>query len=89
MDVVSFVERRSQVVIKRSVCVGRNEEVDAVNGWRLGCEVFVDGGDLVMKEVRQRVAEFLLGGDDVSSGCGIGEFLHYGEEFFAVAGTIL
>ena len=40
-----------------------------------------------MEEVRQGVAEFLRGGDDVLGGCGVGEFLHCGNEFLTVVGT--
>lgn len=55
----------------------------------MGFEVFADGGDLVVEEVHQGIAEFLRGGDEVFSFCGVGEFLDNAREFFASARAFL
>ena len=64
------------------VCVRLCEHADAIGGggWD---KVFIDDEDLVYKEVRQGVAQFLGGGDVVLDGCRVGEFLHDGKELLA------
>ena len=68
------------------MCVSRCEEVEAVDGGRLGCELLVYDGDLA-KKFSQGVTEFVQGGVDFPSGCGVGEFVHYSTEFLAVVGA--
>ena len=71
------------------VGVGRREEVDAVCGRGLGCEVLADGVDFVVETVRKGVTEGLRGCDIVFGCSGAGELLGYIEKFLAAVGAVI